>query len=193
MIIVIASVITAVALATGILAIFMVRKREKGEKKKAITEGCLKENYGLVGDAHADIASHRQVSLLDMSSVAKMRALGVEVPHVPVDVAFSEALRRDRAHELPAIRPLEAPAGHTEVWRSKSHRQNAAKPTGTPGCPSELCTGTIDQNLVGIQNTAVEDPARVLRKEIDGPSLMRYRSARTRREFNLIGMDRTPA
>lgn len=52
---------------------------KKGEKKKAITEGRLKASYGLVGDAHADAASHRQVSLLDMSSVAKMRALGVEV------------------------------------------------------------------------------------------------------------------
>ena len=33
MVIVIAAVITAVAVATGILAIFMVRKREKGEKQ----------------------------------------------------------------------------------------------------------------------------------------------------------------
>ena len=33
MVIVIAAVITAVAVATGILAIYMVRKREKGEKQ----------------------------------------------------------------------------------------------------------------------------------------------------------------
>jgi MOSC domain-containing protein YiiM len=64
---------------------------KKGEKKKAITEGCLKESYGLVGDAHADAASHRQVSLLDMSSVTKMRALGVEVG--PGD--FAENLTTD--------------------------------------------------------------------------------------------------
>jgi MOSC domain-containing protein YiiM len=64
---------------------------KKGEKKKAITEGRLKESYGLVGDAHADAASHRQVSLLDMSSVTKMRALGVEVG--PGD--FAENLTTD--------------------------------------------------------------------------------------------------
>jgi molybdopterin adenylyltransferase len=52
---------------------------KQGEKKKAITEGRLKASYGLVGDAHAGAASHRQVSLLDMSSVAKMRDLGVKV------------------------------------------------------------------------------------------------------------------
>ena len=39
---------------------------------------------------------------------------------------------------------------------------------------------TIDQDLAGLQIPAVEHPGHVLRKEIDGPPLMRYRSARTR-------------
>ena len=52
---------------------------KKGEKKKAVTEGLLKESYGLVGDAHADSNTIRQVSLLDKSSVDKMLALGIEV------------------------------------------------------------------------------------------------------------------
>lgn len=52
---------------------------KKGEKKKTVAEGLLKEDYGLVGDAHADWGIKRQVSLLDQSSVEKMRALGIEV------------------------------------------------------------------------------------------------------------------
>jgi MOSC domain-containing protein YiiM len=53
--------------------------KKKGQRKKAIKEGILKEEYGLVGDAHADSGWHRQVSMLALSSVKKMRALGVDV------------------------------------------------------------------------------------------------------------------
>ena len=52
---------------------------KKGQKKKAIKEGILKAEYGLVGDAHADSSWHRQVSMLAQSSIDKMRALGVDV------------------------------------------------------------------------------------------------------------------
>ena len=52
---------------------------KKGEKKRDIREGVLKEDYGLMGDAHAASGSIRQLSLLDQSSVDKMLALGVSV------------------------------------------------------------------------------------------------------------------
>ena len=52
---------------------------EKGVKKTLIAEGVLKEDYGLVGDAHADCYSHRQVSLLATESIDKMRGLGFDV------------------------------------------------------------------------------------------------------------------
>ena len=52
---------------------------KKGTTKKAIAEGELKENYGLVGDAHADSNSHRQVSLLAMESINKILGLGFDV------------------------------------------------------------------------------------------------------------------
>ena len=52
---------------------------EKGVKKTPIAEGVLKEDYGLVGDAHADCCSHRQVSLLATESIDKMRGLGFDV------------------------------------------------------------------------------------------------------------------
>ena len=37
----------------------------------------LKEDYGLVGDGHADRCTHGQVSLLPMESVDKMSKLGL--------------------------------------------------------------------------------------------------------------------
>ncbi len=54
------------------------RSEEKGTTKQPITEGVLKEDYGLEGDAHAD-CSHRQVSLLAVESIDKMRGLGLEL------------------------------------------------------------------------------------------------------------------
>jgi MOSC domain-containing protein YiiM len=54
------------------------RSDKKGVSKTDIKEGMLKEGHGLVGDAHAD-GSHRQTSLLDMSSIEKMRKMGLEL------------------------------------------------------------------------------------------------------------------
>ena len=55
------------------------RSKKKGTRKEAIAEGILRENHGLVGDAHADGLSHRQVSLLAVESIDKMRGLGLEL------------------------------------------------------------------------------------------------------------------
>ena len=52
---------------------------ETGTRKKSANEGLLREDYGLVGDAHADCCSHRQVSLLAQESIDKMLSLGVKV------------------------------------------------------------------------------------------------------------------
>jgi len=53
--------------------------RKKGTTKTNIAGGVLKENYGLEGDAHADAGSHRQVSLLAVESMDKMRKPGVSI------------------------------------------------------------------------------------------------------------------
>jgi MOSC domain-containing protein YiiM len=53
--------------------------KEKGTKKATVAEGVLKEDYGLVGDAHADCCTHRQVSLLAMESINRMRGQGFQV------------------------------------------------------------------------------------------------------------------
>lgn len=51
---------------------------KKGISKQDVKHGILLEGHGLVGDAHAD-GTHRQTSLLDMSSIEKMRQLGLEL------------------------------------------------------------------------------------------------------------------
>lgn len=50
----------------------------KGERKKPVAAVELRENHGIVGDAHAG-DWHRQVSLLATESIAKMRAMGLDV------------------------------------------------------------------------------------------------------------------
>ena len=55
------------------------KSEEKGTRKENVTEGLLKEDYGLAGDAHADCNTPRQVSLLDITSIEKMLKLGLEV------------------------------------------------------------------------------------------------------------------
>ena len=51
---------------------------KKGERKTPVTSVELRENHGIVGDAHAG-EWHRQVSLLASESINKMRALGLDV------------------------------------------------------------------------------------------------------------------
>ena len=55
------------------------RSEQKGTKKTNVFEGVLEENYGLVGDAHADGCTHRQVSLLAIESIEKIRRLGFTI------------------------------------------------------------------------------------------------------------------
>ena len=52
---------------------------KKGEKKHDVGEGMLKEDFGLVGDAHSSAGWHRQLSMLGTSSIDKMLKLGAEV------------------------------------------------------------------------------------------------------------------
>ena len=52
--------------------------KKKGVRKRNVGEAELKVDWGIVGDAHA-ADWHRQVSLLAMESIEKMRALGLNV------------------------------------------------------------------------------------------------------------------
>jgi MOSC domain-containing protein YiiM len=55
------------------------RSKEKGTTKKVIESGLFKEGFGLIDDAHASSAWHRQVSLLAIESIQKMRDMGFDV------------------------------------------------------------------------------------------------------------------
>ena len=59
--------------------IAVCKSKKKGTKKKPITEGLIRENFGLDGDGHANGATHRQISLLAVESIRKMQNLGIEV------------------------------------------------------------------------------------------------------------------
>ena len=47
--------------------------KDKGTRKKRMSKATLKENYGILNDAHATKTSHRQVSLLAIESIDRMR------------------------------------------------------------------------------------------------------------------------
>ncbi len=51
---------------------------KKGQRKKPIPEGELRQNHGLAGDAHSG-EWHRQLSLLAQESIDKMVAKGLDV------------------------------------------------------------------------------------------------------------------
>lgn len=55
---------------TKILAINISDK--KGTSKRRVASGVLKENFGLLGDAHAKENSKRQVSILDIESIKRL-------------------------------------------------------------------------------------------------------------------------
>jgi len=59
--------------------IAVCKSKEKSTKKGPVAEGFLREDYGLVGDAHAHGNTHRQVSLLATESINKMRGLGLDI------------------------------------------------------------------------------------------------------------------
>ena len=55
------------------------RSDSKGTTKESIGHGFFKEDFGLVDDAHSDCNTHRQVSLLAIESINKMRSMGLEL------------------------------------------------------------------------------------------------------------------
>lgn len=50
----------------------------KGERKTPVDQVELKQEHGIIGDAHAG-DWHRQISLLASESIAKMKAMGLDV------------------------------------------------------------------------------------------------------------------
>jgi MOSC domain-containing protein YiiM len=88
--------------------IAVCKSNQKGTKKDVVAEGILKEDYGLVGDAHADFNTHRQISLLAIGSINKMRKFGFDIG--PGD--FAENLT------VEGLDPFSLPLG-TRLWVGK--------------------------------------------------------------------------
>jgi len=59
--------------------IAVCRSDKKGTKKKPVICGTFKREFGMLTDAHASSEWHRQVSLLALESIEKMRKMGVKV------------------------------------------------------------------------------------------------------------------
>jgi MOSC domain-containing protein YiiM len=52
---------------------------KKGMRKRNVHRALLRKGHGLVGDAHGDSATHRQVSFLATESIEKMRQKGLDL------------------------------------------------------------------------------------------------------------------
>ncbi|MGD9143070.1 MAG: MOSC domain-containing protein, partial [Dehalococcoidia bacterium] len=52
---------------------------KKGTVKTPVDSITVEKDYGVSGDAHADSQTHRQVSLLAVESIDKMRSRGFEI------------------------------------------------------------------------------------------------------------------
>lgn len=72
--------------------------KSKGERKVDVGQGELQKGFGLVGDAHGG-DWHRQVSLLAIESIDKMRAAGLDVG--PGDFAENLTTRGVELYTLP--------------------------------------------------------------------------------------------
>lgn len=59
--------------------IAVCKSKDKGTRKEDVRQALLKEEFGLVGDAHADCCTHRQVSLLAIESIERMRSAGFDI------------------------------------------------------------------------------------------------------------------
>ena len=83
---------------TGAVLLAVCKSKDKGTRKKPVESGVIKEEFGLADDAHADCATHRQISLLAEESIEKMLQMGLKVG--PGD--FAENLTT-KGIDLPAL------------------------------------------------------------------------------------------
>jgi len=90
--------------------------KAKGTRKTNVDEAYLRANWGIEGDAHAG-KWHRQVSLLSLSSIEKMRAMGREQGLELAPGDFAENLTIDGLDvcKLPVGTYLQAGAALLEV------------------------------------------------------------------------------
>jgi len=112
----------------------------KGVIKHNVGEAYLQADLGLIGDAHAGFM-HRQVSLLALSSVEKMRQLGADVDYG----AFAENLTVD------GIELFSLPIGtKLQVGEVVLQVSQIGKECHNQGCAIKKQVGTCVMPLEGI-------------------------------------------
>jgi MOSC domain-containing protein YiiM len=79
--------------------IAICKSKTKGTIKHVNTDGLFQVNFGLIDDAHADYDSHRQVSMLAIESINKLKVRGLPVG--PGDFAENITTKGIEIHKLP--------------------------------------------------------------------------------------------
>ncbi|MGE5379726.1 MAG: MOSC domain-containing protein [Methylocystaceae bacterium] len=113
---------------------------KKGTIKHNVGEAYLETELGLVGDAHAGFA-HRQVSLLALSSVEKMRQMGADVEYG----SFAENLTVDGL-DLKNL-PIGTKMHVGEAWLEVTQ---IGKECHNKGCAIKQQVGTCVMPIEGI-------------------------------------------
>jgi len=121
-----------------VLAVNISEKR--GIKKHNVDEAYLRADWGIEVDAHAG-SWHRQVSLLSLSSVDKMRALGAEIDFGD----FAENLT------VTGIEVATLPIGtRLQVGEVEMKVTQIGKECHNQGCPIKKQVGTCVMPIEGI-------------------------------------------
>jgi MOSC domain-containing protein YiiM len=135
---------------------------KKGVKKTNIFQGSLIENYGLENDAHAG-DWHRQLSLLAMESISKIRDKGLDVR--PGDFAENITTEGIKVWELPVGTRLKlgekAEVEVTQIGKECHDRCAIFKQVGDCVMPRE---GIFVKVLKG-GTVSPEDPIRILKNQ----------------------------
>ncbi|ACR79414.1 MULTISPECIES: MOSC domain-containing protein [Kosmotoga] len=111
--------------------------RKKGMKKIPVQKAVLIENHGIEGDAHAG-DWHRQVSMLALSSIEKMRAMGLQIDFG--DFAENLTVEGVILHELPLgtrVRIGEAVLEVTQIGKQCHNGCEISRQTGVCVMPRE--------------------------------------------------------
>lgn len=124
--------------------------KEKGMRKESISEAKLIPNWGMEGDAHAG-KWHRQISLLSLKSIEKMREMGKKkgLDLVPGDFAENITTEGLELFELPVgtyLKAGETLLEVTQIGKSCHHGCEIFKQIGQCVMPKE---GIFTRVLVG--------------------------------------------
>lgn len=112
----------------------------RGEKKHNVNEVFIKEDWGIENDAHSG-EGHRQVSLLSLSSVEKMRLMGATIEYG--DFAENITLEGIEVAKLPVGTRIKVGEAEMEVTQIGKKCTNKA-------CAIKKQVGTCVMPLEGI-------------------------------------------